>query len=181
MNSLLRALPPPASLVLGGDVDRLPSVGQGMVQRDIIGSPLVPVVRLTEVFHQAAHNRIITNAYRINGGLMPDLPARQEDSDFLFIGRAELEAIAATLVERVKMRIPVTFRLDPIRDIRVLCPMNRGPLGIRGLNAKLHGELNPARPEEPVVEKFGWQVRVRDKVIQTDNNYDTDVFNSDIG
>ena len=81
----------------------------------------------------------------------------------------------------VKTRIPAKFRLDPIRDIQVLCPMNRGSLGIRELNVRLQAELNPARPDEPVVEKFGWQFRLRDKVIQTENNYDKDVFNGDIG
>ena len=81
----------------------------------------------------------------------------------------------------VKKMIPAKFGLDAIRDIQVLCPMNRGAPGIRELNVKLQGEMNPARPEEPVVEKFGWQFRVRDKVIQTENNYDKDVFNSDIG
>jgi len=81
----------------------------------------------------------------------------------------------------VKKRIPDKFRLDPIRDIQVLCPTNRGSLGVRELNVRLQGELNPARPEEPVVEKFGWQFRPRDKVIQTENNYDKDVFNGDIG
>lgn len=59
--------------------------------------------------------------------------------------------------------------------------MNRGSLGIRELNVRLQAELNPARPEEPVVEKFGWQFRVRDKVIQTENDYDKEVFNGDIG
>jgi exodeoxyribonuclease V alpha subunit len=81
------------------------------------------------------------------------------------------------LIDMVKVRVPAKFGFDPIRDIQVLCPMNRGSLGIRELNLKLQGELNPARPEEPVVEKFGWQFRVRDKVIQTENNYDKDVFN----
>jgi exodeoxyribonuclease V alpha subunit len=81
----------------------------------------------------------------------------------------------------VKTRIPAKFRLNPIRDIQVLCPMNRGSLGIRELNVRLQNELNPARANEPFVEKFGWQFRPRDKVIQTENDYDKDVFNGDIG
>jgi exodeoxyribonuclease V alpha subunit len=59
--------------------------------------------------------------------------------------------------------------------------MNRGCLGIRELNVRLQNELNPARADEPVVEKFGWPFRVRDKIIQTENNYDKEVFNGDIG
>ena len=112
---------------------------------------------------------------------MPEFPAKDGESDFFFIERAEPDQIAATLVEMVKTRIPAKFRLDPIRDIQVLCPMNRGSLGIRELNVRLQNELNPARTDEPSVEKFGWQFRVRDKVIQTENNYDKDVFNGDIG
>ena len=181
MANLLRALPPKASLLLVGDIDQLPSVGPGMVLRHIIESKVVPVVRLTEVFRQAAHSRIITNAHRIKEGQMPEIAAKGGESDFFFIDRDEPEQIAATLVEMVKNRIPAKFRLDAIRDIQVLCPMNRGSLGIRELNVRLQNELNPARADEPVAEKFGWQFRPRDKVIQTENDYDKDVFNGDIG
>lgn len=181
MANLLRALPPKASLLLVGDIDQLPSVGPGMVLRHIIESKVVPVVRLTEVFRQAAHSRIIINAHRINEGLMPEFSAKGNESDFFFIDRDEPDQIAATLVEMVKTRIPAKFRLDPIRDVQVLCPMNKGSLGIRELNVRLQNELNPARASEPTVEKFGWQFRSRDKVIQTENDYDKDVFNGDIG
>ena len=181
MNNLLRALPTGASLLLVGDVDQLPSVGPGMVLRHVIDSGVVPVVRLTEVFRQAAHSRIITTAHRINEGCMPEIPGKDAESDFYFIDRAEPEQIADMLIEMVKRRIPVKFGFDAIRDIQVLCPMNRGSLGIRELNLRLQNELNPARPDEPVLEKFGWQFRVRDKIIQTENNYDKDVFNGDIG
>jgi exodeoxyribonuclease V alpha subunit len=152
-----------------------------MVLRQIIESKVVPVVRLTEVFRQAAHSRIITNAHRINSGHLPEVPAKNAESDFYFIDRAEPDQIAATLVDMVKTRIPSKFRLDPIRDIQVLCPMNRGSLGIRELNVRLQNELNPGRADEPLVEKFGWQFRHRDKVIQTENDYDKAVFNGDIG
>lgn len=181
MNHLLRALPPNASLLLIGDVDQLPSVGPGMVLRNLIDCGIVPVVRLTEVFRQAEHSRIITSAHRINEGLMPEVPAKDTASDFYFIDRAEPEQIAQMLVEMVKTRIPGKFHFDPIRDVQVLSPMNRGSLGTRELNARLQAELNPARPDEPAVEKFGWQFRPRDKVIQTENNYDKEVFNGDIG
>lgn len=129
MNHPPRALPPNASLLLVGDVDQLPSVGPGMVLRHLIESGVVPVVRLTEVFRQAVHSRIITTAHRVNEGMMPETPAKEAESDFFFIDRAEPEAIAATLVEMVKTRIPAKFGLDPIRDIQVLCPMNRESVG----------------------------------------------------
>jgi exodeoxyribonuclease V alpha subunit len=181
MANLLRALPSTASLLLVGDIDQLPPVGPGMVLRHVIESKVVPVVRLTEVFRQAANSRIISNAHRVNAGRLPEVPAKGGESDFFFIEREEPDQIAATLVEMTKTRIPSKFRLDPIRDIQVLCPMNRGSLGVRELNVRLQNELNPARADEPVVEKFGWQFRLRDKVIQTENDYDKDVFNGDIG
>jgi exodeoxyribonuclease V alpha subunit len=181
MTNLLRALPPKASLMLVGDIDQLPSVGPGMVLRHLIESKVVPVVRLTEVFRQAANSRIISNAHRINAGRLPEVPVKGGESDFFFIEREEPDQIAATLVDMIKTRIPSKFRLDSIRDIQVLCPMNRGSLGVRELNVRLQNELNPARADEPVVEKFGWQFRLRDKVIQTENDYDKDVFNGDIG
>jgi exodeoxyribonuclease V alpha subunit len=181
MSHLLRALPPKVSLLLVGDIDQLPSVGPGMVLRHLIESKVMPVVRLTEVFRQAAHSRIITNAHRINEGQMPELPAKGSEADFFFVDREDPEQIAATLVEMVKNRIPAKFHFDAIRDIQVLCPMNRGSLGIRELNVRLQNELNPPRADEPGVEKFGWHFRPRDKVIQTENDYEKDVFNGDIG
>jgi len=181
MSRVLRALPETSALLLVGDVDQLPSVGPGMVLRDLIDSRVAPVARLTEVFRQAAHSRIITNAHRINEGRMPDTGPTEAASDFHFIERDEPDRVADTLVEVVKTRIQARFNLDPIRDTQILCPMNRGSLGVRDLNLRLQNELNPPRPGEPQLEKFGWQFRARDKVIQTQNDYDKDVFNGDIG
>ncbi len=181
MSQLVRALPGGGSLLLVGDVDQLPSVGPGMVLRDLIESRAVPVVRLTEVFRQAAHSRIITNAHLINQGRLPELLAAENLSDFYFIERSDPARIADTLLEVVRTRIPDRFKLDRLNDVQVLSPMNRGSLGIRELNVRLQNELNPPRPGEPTVEKFGSQFRVRDKVIQTENNYDKEVFNGDIG
>jgi exodeoxyribonuclease V alpha subunit len=181
MHSLLRAVPNHAGLILVGDVDQLPSVGPGTVLHDLIESGVVPTVRLTEVFRQAANSQIITNAHRIRRGQMPDVRGTERDSDFHFVERDEPEKIVATLVKLVKERIPQRFGFDPIRDVQVLCPMNRGSLGVRELNTALQQVLNPARAGEPVVERFGWRFQLRDKVIQTENDYDKDVFNGDIG
>lgn len=181
MSHLLRAVPAGGNLLLVGDVDQLPSVGPGLVLRDLIESGVVPVARLTEVFRQAANSRIITNAHRINQGRLPELPAQGAEQDFYFVEREAPERIADTLIELVKRRIPNKFKLDPVRDLQVLSPMNRGSLGVRELNARLQAELNPARADQPSVEKFGCQFRAGDKVIQTENDYDKEVFNGDIG
>ena len=181
MHSLVRAVPNRAGLILVGDVDQLPSVGPGTVLHDLIESGAVPVVRLTEVFRQAADSRIITNAHRICRGQMPEVRGADPSSDFHFVERDQPENIVATLVKLVQERIPERFRLDPIRDVQVLCPMNRGSLGVRELNIALQRALNPVRPDESSVERFGWRFQTRDKVIQTENDYDKDVFNGDVG
>jgi exodeoxyribonuclease V alpha subunit len=181
MSHLLCALPERAGLLLVGDVDQLPSVGPGSVLRDIIASRTVPVVRLTEVFRQAAESRIIASAHRINAGMLPESAVPETLSDFYFIERTEPERAAATLLELVQRRIPAKFGLDPISDVQVLAPMHRGSLGVRELNLRLQAALNPPRPDAATVERFGWQFRIGDKVIQTENNYDLGVFNGDIG
>jgi exodeoxyribonuclease V alpha subunit len=181
MSALMKALPARASLILVGDVDQLPSVGPGSVLSDLINSNRVGVVRLTEVFRQAAHSRIITAAHQVNAGKFPELPAKDETTDFYFIERDEPEDILATLLETIQERIPRKFHFDPICDVQVLCPMHRALLGVREMNLAQQNLLNPARADEPQVEKFGQSFRVRDKVIQTENNYDKEVFNGDIG
>jgi exodeoxyribonuclease V alpha subunit len=181
MHSLVRAVPNRAGLILVGDVDQLPSVGPGTVLHDLIESGIVPTVCLTEVFRQAADSRIITNAHRIRRGQMPDMRGADPNSDFHFVERDEPEKIVATLVKLVLERIPERFGLDPIGNVQVLCPMNRGSLGVRELNTALQRVLNPVRPGEPSVERFGWQFQMRDKVVQTENDYDKDVFNGDVG
>jgi exodeoxyribonuclease V alpha subunit len=181
MHRLLTLLPRTCHLVLVGDVDQLPSVGPGTVLRDLIECGLIPVVRLTEVFRQAAGSRIITTAHRVNQGRMPEPVPENLPTDFYFIERTQPEAIGQTLLELVTQRIPRKFGLDPRRDIQVLSPMNRGALGVVELNRRLQETLNPRRNPEPCVERFGWEFRPRDKVIQTENNYDKEVFNGDIG
>ncbi|MDQ4061804.1 MAG: ATP-dependent RecD-like DNA helicase, partial [Pseudomonadota bacterium] len=178
MHALLKAVPDGASLLLVGDVDQLPSVGPGQALADIIASGAVPVVRLTEVFRQAAESRIITNAHRINRGLMPEIEAR-EGSDFYFVEAGDAEDGLRKLLTLVRERIPRRFGLDPVRDIQVLCPMNRGGLGARSLNLELQAALNP--PGELRVERFGWVFGPGDKVMQVENNYDKDVYNGDLG
>ena len=179
MRSLLAAVPVTAALLIVGDVDQLPSVGPGQVLADIIASGAMPVVRLTEVFRQAAQSRIVTAAHGINRGAIPDLSRPSGESDFYFVRAEDPETAAARIVELVKTRIPKRFGLDPMRDIQVLCPMNRGGTGARSLNIELQAALNPAG--ERKVERFGWTFAPGDKVMQIENDYDKEVYNGDIG
>lgn len=178
MNQLLRAVPDHCAVLLVGDVDQLPSVGPGAVLADMIGSGAVPTVRLTEIFRQAASSKIIVNAHRINQGQMPERSGKAE-SDFYFIRSDTPEDIHDKLMQVMTERIPKRFGFDPIDDVQVLTPMNRGGLGARSLNVELQQRLNPSA--EPRLTRFGWTYAPGDKVIQTVNNYDKDVFNGDIG
>ena len=143
MHSLVRAVPNRAGLVLVGDVDQLPSVGPGTVLGDLIESGVVPTVRLTEVFRQAADSRIITTAHRIRRGQMPDVKEADPSKDFHFVERDDPEKIVATLLKLVQERIPERFHLDPIRDVQVLCPMNRGSLGGAGTECLTSAGVEP--------------------------------------
>jgi exodeoxyribonuclease V alpha subunit len=179
MQALLKAMPDKAALLIVGDIDQLPSVGPGQVLADIISSGAVPVVRLTEVFRQAAQSRIITSAHLINQGSIPDLSPPGTESDFYFVQADDPETAVGRIIELVKTRIPKRFGLDPIRDIQVLCPMNRGGVGARSLNIELQAALNPAGDRK--VERFGWTFAPGDKVMQIENDYDKEVYNGDIG
>jgi exodeoxyribonuclease V alpha subunit len=179
MQALIKAVPSTAALLIVGDIDQLPSVGPGQVLTDVISSGAIPVVRLTEVFRQAAQSRIITTAHRINHGLIPDLSPPGIDSDFYFVQAEDPEIAVQRIVELVKIRIPKRFGFDPIRDIQVLCPMNRGGVGARSLNIELQAALNPAGEQK--VGRFGWIFAPGDKVMQIQNDYDKEVYNGDIG
>jgi exodeoxyribonuclease V alpha subunit len=179
MSALLKAVQKNTALILVGDVDQLPSVGPGQVLADIIASDAVPVVCLTEVFRQAAESRIITNAHRINQGRMPDLNRPDGPSDFYFVEAADPEDGVAKIVTIIRERLPRRFSLDPVRDIQLLCPMNRGALGARSLNLHLQAALNPSPTTK--IEKFGWTFALGDKVMQIENDYDKEVYNGDVG
>ena len=177
MNSLLRAVPISASVVLVGDVDQLPSVGAGNVLKDVITSGIVEVVELNEIFRQAQTSRIITNAHAINRGEMPYVQNDRE-ADFFFLEASEPDHVVEMVCGLCAARLPRTYRLDSIEDIQVLVPMYRGETGANNLNRVLQDKLNPKGQE---MMRGGIRFRVGDKVMQVRNNYDRDVFNGDIG
>ncbi len=180
--SLLQAIPAHAAVILVGDIDQLPSVGPGCVLRDVIESERLPVCRLTEIFRQAASSMIVTNAHRVNHGQMPLLPQTREDKgtkrDFHFVEADDPEQAANLIGRMVSDSLPRRLGFDPYDDIQVLTPMQRGNLGARTLNLALQQVLNP---DGEAIERFGWQFRIGDKVMQIRNDYDKDVFNGDIG
>ena len=190
MAALLSALRDDCRLVLVGDPDQLPSVGPGNLFSDLIRSQVVPTVRLTEIFRQAAQSAIVRNAHQVNQGVLPDL--RENRGDFFFLRRRDAQSAAETIVDLCRRRLPENMGI-PADQIQVLSPTRRRGTGTGVLNQALQAALNP--PDENKGERrFGdWIFRAGDRVMQVKNNYDilwredggTDsgmgMFNGDIG
>ena len=190
MSALLSALPGGCRLVLVGDPDQLPSVGPGNLFSDLIRSGVVPTVRLTEIFRQAAQSAIIRNAHMVNHGEIPDL--RRNDNDFFCLVRRDAQSALDTVVDLCRRRLPERLGI-PTDQIQVLSPTRRRGTGTKSLNQALQEALNP--PLEGKGERrFGdWVFRAGDRVMQVKNNYDIlwreegglrsgmGMFNGDIG
>ncbi len=178
-NNLLKAVGLDSHLLLVGDIDQLPSVGAGNVLRDLIASGIVAVTRLEVIFRQAAGSLIIQNAHRINQGLLPITHPQAQDF-FIFV-KKEMEGLPELLVDIVTRRIPDKFGIDPLDDIQVLAPMYQGAVGVAQLNQLLQAALNPPGGHKPERRLGGRLFRAGDKVMQTVNNYDKNIYNGDIG
>jgi exodeoxyribonuclease V alpha subunit len=180
MHALVRAVPDRARLILVGDVDQLPSVGPGLVLRDLIHSKTIPVARLTEIFRQDRESQIVMNAYRVNEGRVPEfhLPPRPGD-DCTFLSESDQDAIVQRIVKLVGEELRQEGFLP--QDIQVLTPMNKRALGTIQLNSVLQSALNPPGPGKGEVRRADKLIRVGDRVVQTVNNYTKDVFNGDVG
>ena len=196
MSSLLKALPTNAALLLVGDQDQLPSIGPGQVLADIINSNRIPTAKLTEIFRQAQASLIVKYAHMVNQGIIPvfekhsrlisagaeiGIKVKARDANLLdcyFIKVEEPIDCVDKIIELVQRRIPSKFNISP-SDIQVLCPMQRGSTGARSLSIELQKALNPKRAEQ--IERFGYSYAVGDKVMQTENDYEKEVYNGDIG
>ncbi len=181
-HSLLKAIPSDAQLLLVGDIDQLPSVGPGNVLRDLIASGQVPVVRLEQVFRQSQASAIVTNAHRINSGQYPTLESvsLSPRSDCLWLNAPEPEHGVQGIRELLTDVIP-KLGFNPAKDVQVLCPMTRGEVGTRNLNAVLQELLNPPCQGKAELFRGGMKLRVGDRVIQQVNDYNREVFNGDLG
>ncbi|HSS04605.1 MAG TPA: ATP-dependent RecD-like DNA helicase [Solirubrobacterales bacterium] len=173
---LLGGLAESTHLVFVGDADQLPPIGAGKPFEDLIASGAAPVVRLTQIFRQAARSMITTAAHEINSGRLPHLqPEGDQDHDFFFIDRPSPERALDTVVEVVAERAPASFGVDPIREVQVLAPMYKGAVGIDALNERLQARLNPDG-EAAVSERF----RIGDRLIQTRNSHELGLMNGSI-
>ncbi|EDY80871.1 helicase, RecD/TraA family [Verrucomicrobiia bacterium DG1235] len=182
--ALLQAIPSKAHLILVGDVDQLPSVGAGNVLKDLIASRKIRYVTLDVVFRQQKFSSIVHYAHAINKGEV-SLPTALEDvrqldpkKDFQFVSATDQNDAAQKVAEVFKSFIAGELHLDPIADAQTLAPMHKGMAGVGNLNQTLQLALNKNTEAMP----FGTlKFKVGDKVIQTRNNYDKNIFNGDIG
>ncbi|MBW4487742.1 MAG: ATP-dependent RecD-like DNA helicase [Trichocoleus desertorum ATA4-8-CV12] len=181
-NSLIKAVPLDAQMLLVGDIDQLPSVGPGNVLRDLIRSKQVPVIRLTEVFRQAQASHIVRNAHRINQGQVPQLEpvSAAPQTDCLWLGAPQPEDGVQAIHDLINDLIP-QLGFVPAQDVQVLCPMTRGEVGTRNLNTVLQQLINPPYSGKTETTRGGMILRVGDRVIQQVNDYDREVFNGDLG
>lgn len=175
----LQAVPQRAAVIFVGDADQLPSVGPGRVLRDVIASNVVPAIHLTEIFRQAAESRIVTGAHRINHGQLPEFPEEgDKSSDLYFVEAPEPDRALAIIQKMVSESIPRRLGFNPLDDIQILTPMQKGELGAKNLNVVMQALLNPNGNQ---IERFGVVFREGDRVMQTENDYDKEVFNGDLG
>ncbi|MBD2731971.1 ATP-dependent RecD-like DNA helicase [Nostoc sp. FACHB-892] len=182
-HSLVKAVAEGAQLLLVGDIDQLPSVGPGKVLADLINSLQVPVVRLTQVFRQAQQSAIITAAHQINQGEYPALePIRDNPvSDCIWHGGGnQPEHGVQAICELITDLIP-RLGFNPATDVQILCPMSRGLVGTRNLNAVLQQLINPPSKDLVEINRGGMILREGDRIIQLTNDYNREVFNGDLG
>ncbi|HEU4906315.1 MAG TPA: ATP-dependent RecD-like DNA helicase [Solirubrobacterales bacterium] len=173
---LLGGLAESTHVVFVGDADQLPPIGAGKPFEDLIAAGVAPVVRLTQIFRQAARSMITTAAHEINRGRTPHLqPAEDQHHDFFFIDRPSPERALETVVEVVAERAPTSFGVDPVREVQVLAPMYKGAVGIDALNERLQAQLNPDGAPA-VSERF----RIGDRLIQTRNSHELGLMNGSI-
>ena len=182
--ALVRAIPPQAHLLLVGDADQLPSVGSGNVLKDLIDSKLLTVTRLEVTFRQAENSGIVGLAHGILGGkASPPQPidhasALDPRHDVHFVRANTPEDCVKAVTLLCREILPKKFSVDVRAQVQVLAPLHRGIGGIGNLNDQIRDAINPTGATQ-VMGPFLF--REGDKVIQTRNNYDKDVFNGDMG
>ncbi|MEI7615175.1 MAG: ATP-dependent RecD-like DNA helicase [Actinomycetota bacterium] len=182
MRNLLEAVNYRTRIIFVGDVDQLPSVGPGNVLNDIINSKIFKVVRLNKIYRQFGRSRIIYNAHRIRDGIFPSLSFNQDDddriNDFYFIEKTDQEEVVDTIINMLYHNLPNKFGFDPLKDVQVLVPVNKGTVGVENLNSRIQNKFNSS-PKK--IMRGNYEFRENDKVIQQKNNYEKDVYNGDIG
>lgn len=183
MKNLLLAIDYKTKIILVGDVDQLPSVGPGNVLSDIIDSKIFKVIKLKKIYRQFGKSKIIYNALRIKDGLYPKLDFNTSSeindvNDFYFIEKSEQEDVVNTILKMLLKNLPEKFGFDPIKDIQIIVPVNKGIVGVDNLNYRIQEKFNNNLKK---ITRGTTEFKLNDKIIQLKNDYEKDVFNGDIG
>ena len=169
---LLKATPRNARLILVGDSDQLPSVGPGAVLKEIIGSGLVPVVKLDQVFRQKEGSRIAANAKLIRHGNL----SLEYGPDFEFYDSTDL-SVSADMIESTYLQEIAKYGVD---NVVLLSPYRqKTETGVNALNQRIQGKVNPPDPVKNEAVYGQRRFRVGDKVMQTKNC--EQINNGDVG
>jgi exodeoxyribonuclease V alpha subunit len=181
--SLIKAVPEDGQILFVGDIDQLPSVGPGQILADLIKSDRIPVVRLTQVFRQAATSAIIRSAHQINRGQYPTIEpiSNNPQSDCLWHGGGHQPEHGVQVISELVSDFIPTLGFNPQFDVQVLSPMSRGLVGTRNLNKVLQQLINPPSSEKIEITRGEMIFRTGDRIIQLTNDYQREVFNGDIG
>ncbi len=177
MRDMLSAIRDETKIIFVGDTDQLPSVGPGNVLKDMISSGVVPVIELKKIYRQESESLIIYNAHKVRDGQFPFI-GKPKNNDFFFIEKNEPEEVVKIILDLLTVRIPGSFNYNPLFDIQVLVPTNKGVVGVSNLNSRIQDILNP---DGRKILRDSIEFRQNDKVIQLKNNYEKDVYNGDIG
>ncbi|GAI21039.1 unnamed protein product, partial [marine sediment metagenome] len=171
MRNLLLAIKPQTGVIFVGDVDQLPAVGPGNVLSEIIGSDIVPVIELQKIYRQEGESLIIYNAHKVRDGQFPYI-GKPKNNDFFFIEKNEPEEVVDLILNLLTQRIPKSFNYNPLYDVQVIVPTNKGIVGVNNLNSRIQDILNFNSQK---VVRGSVQYRLNDKVMQLKNNYEKDV------
>lgn len=174
-DSLCSAIAPGTRLILIGDADQLPPVGPGRFFGDLVDADAVPLVRLQQLHRSAEQSWIHQNAPKLLRGTLPDLTGRK---DFRFVETPEVSQILPT-VRHLLTKVMVEEIDEPVTQL--LIPIHGGKAGIDAANGVLQEALNPRAPNDDFMPRGDFELRVGDRVIQTRNDYELEVFNGEIG
>lgn len=159
-----------------GDYQQLPSVGAGLVLRDLMNCGAVNVVKLEKIFRQALTSNIVLNSHKMIAG---ETKGYEFEKDTFLLETTDITKYETKILQIIKKAEQNGYSID---DIVILSPTKKGYLGTKTLNNMIQKFWNTNNNEEDIYKVSDVRIfKVGDKVMHTKNNYDLDVFNGEVG